>query len=122
MKGVCSPHNGRTVCFFFSSRRRHTRCSRDWSSDVCSSDLESRALAPKQGPSREPWNPLSTASSRRRKSRNGLATASMKFPAREMCAVAIGMRSEEHTSELQSRLHLVCRLLLEKKNKSQNRE
>src|SRR5256884_2445851 len=24
--------------FFFSSRRRHTRCSRDWSSDVCSSD------------------------------------------------------------------------------------
>src|SRR4030042_3290622 len=24
---------------FFSSRRRHTRCSRDWSSDVCSSDL-----------------------------------------------------------------------------------
>src|SRR5687768_17968473 len=26
-------------------------------------------------------------------------------------------RSEEHTSELQSRLHLVCRLLLEKKNK-----
>src|SRR2546429_3150081 len=27
------------------------------------------------------------------------------------------MRSEEHTSELQSRLHLVCRLLLEKKNK-----
>ena len=27
-------------CFFFSSGRRHTRCSRDWSSDVCSSDLE----------------------------------------------------------------------------------
>src|SRR3989442_11224969 len=27
-------------CFFFSSRRRHTRCGRDWSSDVCSSDLE----------------------------------------------------------------------------------
>src|SRR3989449_346112 len=26
--------------FFFSSRRRHTRCSRDWSSDVCSSDLD----------------------------------------------------------------------------------
>ena len=25
--------------FFFSSRRRHTRCSRDWRSDVCSSDL-----------------------------------------------------------------------------------
>src|SRR5690606_40541089 len=28
-----------TSAFFFSSRRRHTRFSRDWSSDVCSSDL-----------------------------------------------------------------------------------
>src|SRR5699024_11712561 len=28
------------VCFFFSSRRRHTRSKRDWSSDVCSSDLK----------------------------------------------------------------------------------
>src|SRR5690606_39631922 len=28
-----------SLCFFFSSRRRHTRFSRDWSSDVCSSDL-----------------------------------------------------------------------------------
>src|SRR6266498_4396976 len=26
--------------FFFSSRRRHTSCGRDWSSDVCSSDLK----------------------------------------------------------------------------------
>src|SRR2546429_8515608 len=32
---VCSARR----LFFFSSRRRHTRCSRDWSSDVCSSDL-----------------------------------------------------------------------------------
>src|SRR5687768_17664133 len=30
------------------------------------------------------------------------------------------VRSEEHTSELQSRLHLVCRLLLEKKKKHKN--
>src|SRR3712207_7146033 len=30
------------VFFFFSSRRRHTRYWRDWSSDVCSSDLEER--------------------------------------------------------------------------------
>src|SRR5690606_40219927 len=29
----------RVYFFFFSSRRRHTRFSRDWSSDVCSSDL-----------------------------------------------------------------------------------
>src|SRR3712207_7443714 len=34
---------GRYV-FFFSSRRRHTRYWRDWSSDVCSSDLMSRSL------------------------------------------------------------------------------
>src|SRR2546429_6550909 len=35
----------------------------------------------------------------------------------EYLAYELDMRSEEHTSELQSRLHLVCRLLLEKKNK-----
>src|SRR5256885_11961190 len=33
------------VCFFFSSRRRHTRLQGDWSSDVCSSDLATRSLA-----------------------------------------------------------------------------
>src|ERR1035438_2612082 len=31
--------------FFFSSRRRHTRCLSDWSSDVCSSDLEGSLTA-----------------------------------------------------------------------------
>src|SRR6266852_208952 len=31
-------------CFFFSSRRRHTRCYRDWSSDVCSSDLDATIM------------------------------------------------------------------------------
>src|SRR2546422_2681058 len=42
---------------------------------------------------------------------------------RDRCACRVGYparsrkRSEEHTSELQSRLHLVCRLLLEKKKK-----
>src|SRR2546429_4565697 len=34
------------------------------------------------------------------------------------CIIRTKKRSEEHTSELQSRLHLVCRLLLEKKNGS----
>src|SRR5260370_20083812 len=32
--------------FFFSSRRRHTRFKCDWSSDVCSSDLDGTALLP----------------------------------------------------------------------------
>src|SRR5205814_5331790 len=35
--------------FFFSSRRRHTRCLSDWSSDVCSSDLSSRARSSRSG-------------------------------------------------------------------------
>src|SRR5690606_41160458 len=39
--------------FFFSSRRRHTRFSRDWSSDVCSSDLR-RTPSPATAP---PWVP-----------------------------------------------------------------
>src|SRR5256885_5597875 len=32
------------LCFFFSSRRRHTRLQGDWSSDVCSSDLQLEQL------------------------------------------------------------------------------
>src|SRR2546421_8426818 len=32
------------IFFFFSSRRRHTRSDRDWSSDVCSSDLDGRPV------------------------------------------------------------------------------
>src|SRR6266487_5546433 len=37
-------------CFFFSSRRRHTRWTGDWSSDVCSSDLDAGAVT--SGPGR----------------------------------------------------------------------
>src|SRR5260370_33967287 len=36
---MCSDDVGCFACFFFSSRRRHTRFKCDWSSDVCSSDL-----------------------------------------------------------------------------------
>src|SRR5207302_7709115 len=39
----------RVYNFFFSSRRRHTRFSRDWSSDVCSSDLRQVADVPHRG-------------------------------------------------------------------------
>ena len=46
-KGVYGGSERGTVlqlrCFFFSSRRRHTRLVSDWSSDVCSSDLLSEA-------------------------------------------------------------------------------
>src|SRR5699024_11712054 len=36
--------------FFFSSRRRHTRSKRDWSSDVCSSDLIEKMSAEPESP------------------------------------------------------------------------
>src|SRR5256885_12098236 len=42
------------IFFFFSSRRRHTRLQGDWSSDVCSSDLDRRNIisVPSHGPAR----------------------------------------------------------------------
>src|SRR2546422_1121743 len=54
----------------------------------------------------------------RRGPRAGGVRAGGRAQARERAWLAVrgrGERSEEHTSELQSRLHLVCRLLLEKK-------
>src|SRR2546422_1927985 len=114
--------------FFFSSRRRHTRCSRDWSSDVCSSDLGfgSEALQFLRGQH-------SFESVHQRREGDGQPDV-VKQPAQvfqrvrhalqEMSLALVksakavsAQRSEEHTSELQSRLHLVCRLLLEKKKK-----
>src|SRR6202042_507935 len=70
-----------------SSRRRHTRSLRDWSSDVCSSDLHTSEL----------------------QSRRDLVCRLLLDWSSDVC------RSEEHTSELQPRRDLVCRLLLEKK-------
>src|SRR3989442_11794460 len=40
-----------------------------------------------------------------------------RLAARQLRIIRLPLRSEEHTSELQSRPHLVCRLLLEKKKK-----
>src|SRR5256884_5610757 len=96
-------HRGlRVSFFFFSSRRRHTRCSRDWSSDVCSSDLPRQDASPQElaFPPR-------------------MAERSPRLAVSPACGIP-SRRSEEHTSELQSRLHLVCRLLLEKKKKINN--
>src|SRR5690606_39338688 len=47
------------VYFFFSSRRRHTRFSRDWSSDVCSSDL-TRTMIVGLGQNAGPWTASTT--------------------------------------------------------------
>src|SRR2546422_11703863 len=56
------------------------------------------------------WRGSSRRASRPRRSSTACTTGASR-------ASATGARSEEHTSELQSRLHLVCRLLLEKKKK-----
>src|SRR2546422_7074665 len=60
------------------------------------------------------WNPVLRASFLRTSSlRASFLRAS--FLRESVWILRISSRSEEHTSELQSRLHLVCRLLLEKK-------
>src|SRR5207245_8523559 len=48
--------------FSLSSRRRHTRCYRDWSSDVCSSDLGLEAFLPRMIAQKEPGHVVNTAS------------------------------------------------------------
>src|SRR2546429_5611012 len=176
------------MVFFFSSRRRHTRCSRDWSSDVCSSDLVggpveeqlplevpvqvergiirpgaraalcpndeergARAILPAQhrvdldrarakvgilereplrgrrggsvrvdDVARETGAPSSGSVCRKSvtagaRLHSGSSSRPSTTGARSTRTAVT--RSEEHTSELQSRLHLVCRLLLEKKKK-----
>src|SRR2546429_5776806 len=55
---------------------------------------------------REPWQPSPSVHSRK---------VSQPQPSQSLVQSSPHARSEEHTSELQSRLHLVCRLLLEKK-------
>src|SRR5690606_39557875 len=74
--------------FFFSSRRRHTRFSRDWSSDVCSSDL----CAPARCPDRH--RPAGTVARAHRpgQGRGRPATAPRTPPSRTAPA---GFRSEE---------------------------
>src|SRR2546422_1908309 len=56
------------------------------------------------------------------RSRASARTRTLEATRRSMptCLPICWRRSEEHTSELQSRLHLVCRLLLEKKKKTKN--
>src|SRR3712207_8256466 len=111
-----------SVFFFFSSRRRHTRYWREWSSDVCSSDLEGTETA-RRGPQRaslshppaevrvppsgglrgsQPLHPLSHHRTDGLHQEKGgrIATERDEF-------LRAAWRSEEHTSELQSRQYLV---------------
>src|SRR5206468_6975127 len=107
--------------FFFSSRRRHTRSDRDWSSDVCSSDLTHARRPLRARPrlrrfGRRAGAALVTeiACGESVQHRGQLADGGSETPWWATRHVHRG-RSEEHTSELQSRSDLVCRLLLEKK-------
>src|SRR5205814_5139885 len=135
------------ILFFFSSRRRHTRCLSDWSSDVCSSDLGPRVKTKPRGDSfviqkhratRLHYDTrleldgvlVSWAVPRGlpvKKGEKHLAVQTEDHPLEYGSFEGLIpeghygagpvriFRSEEHTSELQSLRHLVCRLLLEKK-------
>src|SRR5690625_6301849 len=115
--------------FFFSSRRRHTRWPRDWSSDVCSSDLGSAKYYAGEGYSdtriqcedsagcchgilsepRRLYQPREYYYSTQRPYKlSDHHSLSIRY--RGGKADHPGRRSEEHTSELQSRGQLVCRL------------
>src|SRR5699024_12237133 len=115
----------------FSSRRRHTRSKRDWSSDVCSSD-GLFVLSPSRCALYRYAFLLCkcrSCSIRSRSVKNNACCRGRYDTAREYRAGCFTytkkniwcekrqslLRSEEHTSELQSRFDLVCRLLLEKK-------
>src|SRR5436309_10115814 len=83
--------------FFFSSRRRHTRFSRDWSSDVCSSDLH----RPRNG------------SVLRDESRGALRTDSLHAPKLVVSAVVADEReplADARGRHLKALLHDFCRV------------
>src|SRR5690606_39332496 len=104
------------------SRRRHTRFSRDWSSDVCSSDLSigediefdanmfnlvKRAFL---------YKPLEWAYEEEVRIVKNISSIPFSYydgvgRYDKWTKISIS-RSEEHTSELQSRENIVCRLLL----------
>src|SRR3712207_6910346 len=123
-----------------SNRRRHTRYWRDWSSDVCSSDLgqttASYAPAFEEAAVETPHAAgVDGAALIELDQVEGTAGRRMHDIKEDVVTVGRGpessiflddvtvsrkhaeieRRSEEHTSELQSRQYLVCRLLLEKK-------
>src|SRR5699024_11411709 len=108
-------------CFFFSSRRRHTRSKRDWSSDVCSSDLDNALKIAflleyddeyiQQLLAQVPYRHKCLSHGRFHQAKS--SCDSLHFLGHGLLPP---FRSEEHTSELQSRFDLVCRLLLEKNN------
>src|SRR6266700_5778651 len=78
--------------FFFSSRRRHTRFSRDWSSDVCSSDLHA-ALTERgiRGATIDVWYKYPPASGER--------VRASQLPFHELPNVVMTRHASGHTEE-----------------------
>src|SRR5437763_4877700 len=120
--GFCCAPGVPASCFFFSSRRRHTRYIGDWSSDVCSSDLGTgtQPVHHRVQHHAESVEQVSGYRSSREASRIAgdgqarvLSAASSERAAGNHRATGrrLTTRSEEHTSELQSPMYLVCRLL-----------
>src|SRR5699024_11432262 len=126
--------------FFFSSRRRHTRSKRDWSSDVCSSDLFDRLRLRRSvdrylwvGPTDPSLVAVETVAEQAVRAVVHPAAAQTAIDTVPWTATVIWRlsdqksaprflptclrdgepdfepRSEEHTSELQSRFDFVCR-------------
>src|SRR3712207_7192289 len=111
------------LVFFFSSRRRHTRYWRDWSSDVCSSDLHLsiQDLKLQDHSGEYTMNNLQLKMGKEQHKNfaslisdfadihiNGVFNYS-QLPATIYNIIGSRLpRSEEHTSELQSRQYLVC--------------
>src|SRR6267143_6822650 len=77
-------------------------------------DLASRAIA-SDADNRAAWHLWALAESNPRERVARWQQVSKRFPTDDLAKA--NLRSEEHTSELQSQFHLVCRLLLEKKKK-----
>src|SRR5437879_11137464 len=68
-----------------------------------------------------PYTTLFRSDREREKGREALGRADARQKARKRAPVVADQRSEEHTSELQSPMYLVCRLLLEKKKNQEKK-
>src|SRR5437016_10539198 len=77
-----SCRTNKTLFFFFSSRRRHTRLVSDWSSDVCSSDLVSICCKSRLGTVMFPNLPLEPSGGAGRTARVCIATYEILGPSK----------------------------------------
>src|SRR5690606_41505801 len=103
--------DARTSVFFFFYGSGHPRDLHSFPTRR-SSDLQSRCADGR------PWLPVTDRSAHHRHREPwAAAVAGVTRQCRAVVSARRPARSEEHTSELQSRENLVCRLLLEKKNK-----